>query len=142
MSIPKNIGMAECVGRYATLDREIMNGAGQIIPKGSTVKIVGTGRSLSIETQPCKICGQRCYIRNIKKSDMTLIDDADKKSDTDKDRPVGKWINVQYGINTGVWRAECSVCGYICTEIHGSPSAIHKYCENCGSKMVQSVPQT
>ena len=72
--INKNIKMSECVGKYATLDHSIMNGAGQCIEKGSRVKIVGYGRTLSIQTDICPCCGQYCYIRGVKKDELTLIE--------------------------------------------------------------------
>ena len=71
--IGKETKMIDCVGKYATLDRSIMNGAGQCIAKGSKVKIVDCGRALSIQTEKCPCCGQYCYIRGVKKETLTLL---------------------------------------------------------------------
>lgn len=73
MPIPNNIKMVDCVGRYAITDRDIMNGAGQAIAKNHKVKIVGFGRSLTIETEVCKHCGQYLRIRGVNKNSLTLI---------------------------------------------------------------------
>lgn len=75
MSIPSSMKMSDCVGKYATLDRNIQNGAGQCVAKGSRVRIVGVGRSLHIQTDVCKCCGQSCYIRNVSKSSLTLCEE-------------------------------------------------------------------
>lgn len=44
--IKKTIRMSDCVGKYATLDHSIKNGAGQCIKKGSKVKIVDYGQDM------------------------------------------------------------------------------------------------
>ena len=75
MSIPASIKIKDCVGKRATLDRDIMNGAGQCVPKGTVVQIVGTGRSLHIKTLPCPCCGQYAYIRDVGKHSLTLVED-------------------------------------------------------------------
>lgn len=72
--IPNNIKMSECVGQYATVDRDIANGAGQAISKGSRVKIIGYGRALDIATEKCECCGQFCKIHGVLKKDLTLIE--------------------------------------------------------------------
>ena len=74
--IGSNIKMKDIIGRYATLDHSIMNGAGQCIEKGSKVKIVSYGRSLEIQTEKCSHCGQYCRIRGVKKNELTLIPDT------------------------------------------------------------------
>lgn len=71
--IDKSIKMSECVGRYATLDHSIMNGAGQCVDKGSKVQIIGYGRTLEIKTLKCPCCGQYCIIRGVTKDSLTLI---------------------------------------------------------------------
>ena len=83
MPIPNNITMAQCVGREATLDRNISNGAGQCIAKGSKVKIRSYGRALDIETEPCSCCGQYCKINGVKKDCLTLVKiaNSDKEGD-------------------------------------------------------------
>lgn len=78
MPIPDKIKMSDCVGKYAYTDREIINGAGQGIAKGSRVKIVSFGRSLTIQTEPCKSCGQFTKIRNVNKNSLTLEDGNNK----------------------------------------------------------------
>ena len=75
--IGKNIKMSECVGKYATLDRSVMNGAGQCINKGSRVKIIDYGRALDIQTDKCPCCGQYCRIYGITKDSLTLIEEND-----------------------------------------------------------------
>lgn len=70
--------MSDCIGKYATLDHSIMNGAGQCIAKGSLVKIVDYGRTLDIETEKCPCCGQYCYIRGVKKEELTLVEEKQK----------------------------------------------------------------
>lgn len=74
--IPKNIKMQDCVGKYATVDRNIMNGAGQCIAKGARVRIINCARSLDIETEKCLCCGQYCRIRGVKKEVLTLINEG------------------------------------------------------------------
>lgn len=69
--------MKECVGKYATLDQSIQNGAGQCIEKGSKVKITGYGRALNIETEHCPHCGQYCRIYGVKKEKLTLIEEKE-----------------------------------------------------------------
>lgn len=76
--IGKNIKMTDCIGKYATLDHSIMNGAGQCIAKGSKVKITYAGRALEIKTETCPCCGQSCYIRGVKKAELTLIEDSEE----------------------------------------------------------------
>lgn len=71
--IPKNIKMTDCVGRYATVDCDLGNGAGHRIVKGGKVLICGYGRTLDIKTDPCPCCGQYMYIRGIKKDKLTLL---------------------------------------------------------------------
>lgn len=72
--IPSKTKMSECVGKYATLDNAISNGAGHGIAKGSKVKIIDFGRALDIKTDPCPCCGQFTIIRGVKKQELTLID--------------------------------------------------------------------
>lgn len=93
--IKKTIRMSDCVGKYATLDHSIKNGAGQCIKKGSKVKIVDYGRSLSIQTDICTQCGQSCYIRGVKKEELTLCDENNEPF----------WITVKDII-------QCSKCGF------------------------------
>ena len=45
MSIPAKIKMIDCIGKYATVDRDVQNGAGQGISKGTRIRIVGKGRT-------------------------------------------------------------------------------------------------
>ena len=73
MPIPAKIKMVECVNRIATVDCDIINGAGLGIKKGSKVKIVKYGRGLTVESFSCPICGQFTRIRNVKKSKLTLL---------------------------------------------------------------------
>lgn len=72
MSIPAKIKMIDCIGKYATVDRDVQNGAGQGISKGTRIRIVGKGRGFNIETERCPHCGQYCYIRGITKDTLTL----------------------------------------------------------------------
>lgn len=95
--IKKTIRMSDCVGKYATLDHSIKNGAGQCIKKGSKVKIVDYGRSLSIKTNTCTQCGQSCYIRGVKKEELTLC--------TENEDCNTKWIKVNAII-------QCDKCGF------------------------------
>ena len=76
MPIPKNVKMCDCIGKYATVDRDIQNGAGHGISKGSKVKIVSFGRALDIKTEPCEHCGQYTKIYGVKKEELTLITDS------------------------------------------------------------------
>lgn len=138
MGIPANIRIKDCIGKYATTEREIQNGAGQVIPKGSTVKIVGTGRSLHIKTEPCRVCGQHCYVRDINKSSLTLTELTDKdnipapKVEGDN---LAVWLDERYDDEVDVWRAECSACNWDSDEVYGRVSLTHKFCENCGARM-------
>ena len=74
MSIPKMMPMKDCIGKRAMLDRDTMNGAGQVISAGVVVKIRSCGKSLNIETEKCPCCGQYCIIRGVLKRHLTLID--------------------------------------------------------------------
>ena len=73
--IPDKTKMKDCVGKYATLDHSIVNGAGRAIKKGSKVKIRSFGRCLSIETPPCPCCGQYTIINGVRKSELTLMEE-------------------------------------------------------------------
>ena len=78
--IKKTIRMSDCVGKYATLDQSIKN-----------------GRSLSIKTDTCTQCGQSCYIRGVKKEELTLC--------TENEDCNTKWIKVNAII-------QCDKCGF------------------------------
>lgn len=137
MSIPRSVKIVDCINKHAMLDREIMNGAGQIIPKGTVVKIVGVGRGVNIKNEPCTSCGQHCYIRNIAKSDLTLI--SEQQLDKMFTSPVvidyGNWENEFYDNKISVWRATCSICHFESHDIYGKVSESHRFCEGCGAKM-------
>lgn len=75
--IPKNVKAVDCVGKYATTDKDIRNKAGHCISAGSLVKIVEFGRAFSIETEKCPLCGQYAYIRGVKKCELTLCIDSE-----------------------------------------------------------------
>ena len=72
MPIPDKIRVNECLGKYATTDKDIETKGGQGIVKGSRVKIVSKGRGLTIETCPCPCCGQYTKVRGVNKNSLTL----------------------------------------------------------------------
>lgn len=76
--IPVNVKMSECVGKYATLDREIIckgsHGFSKGLAKGSRVRITGYSRALNIATDKCPCCGEITVIRGVTKNDLTLIE--------------------------------------------------------------------
>jgi hypothetical protein len=74
LMIPKRMKADEIVGRMATLDSDICNGAGLAIAKGSKVKIVRASYGIEIKTEICSHCGQYAYISKLKRDDLTLID--------------------------------------------------------------------
>lgn len=138
MSIPATTRIKDCIGKYARLDREIENGAGQVLPKGSVVRIVGCGRSLHIKTDRCYHCGQQTYIRDINKNSMTLLTEEDMqevKENRIKNASTGLWLDEHYDHVNGVWKATCSSCKREAAELYGKVTALHKFCENCGTKM-------
>lgn len=67
--------LKECVGKTAVTDNEIENGAGQVIPAGTRVRITGVGRGVNIQTKPCPCCGCFIRVRGIRKSSLTLVDE-------------------------------------------------------------------
>ena len=95
MPIPDNIKMRDCIGRYATLDRSVENGAGHGIAKGSKVKIISYSRSLTVRTDPCEHCGQFTKIRGVTKAELTLLSAPVKSTDV-KEKAMGEkrdaWI--------------------------------------------------
>ena len=78
MPIPKNIMRSECVGKEAMTDKNLVNGAGQCISAGSIVQIVGYGRSFTVKSRPCPHCGLYLYVSNVRKDELTLIEEKDE----------------------------------------------------------------
>ena len=65
--------MKSCVGKYATLDRDIKNGAGYGMGKGCRVKIVGSNNlGMTIRTEKCPCCQQFSEISHVQRCDLTL----------------------------------------------------------------------
>lgn len=138
MSIPATTRIKDCIGKYAKLDREIQNGAGQVLPKGSVVRIVGCGRSLHIKTDKCHVCGQQTFIRDINKTSMTLLNEDELQEvrvNKMRQASTGLWLDEHYDHANGVWKAACSSCKWEAAELYGKVTALHKFCENCGTKM-------
>lgn len=73
--IPYNVKSRDLVGKFVITDRDIMNGAGIIIPKGTKVKVSYLARGFAIETQKCPCCGLRAIVRNVTRKDVNLCED-------------------------------------------------------------------
>lgn len=76
--IPKKYNRDYLIARKVRCDREIRNGAGQVIGAGAIAEIreVVRGKGISIKTERCQHCGQSSYIRGVDRSSITLITDG------------------------------------------------------------------
>lgn len=73
--ISKKIAMKSCVGKYATLDRDIRNGAGAGMGRGCRVKIVGSNNfGMIIRSERCPCCQQFAEISHVQRCDLTLTE--------------------------------------------------------------------
>lgn len=72
MPIPNDVKVHDCIGCFATVDRDVQNGAGFVIPKGTRVRIISVSRAVNITTLPCPHCGISVYVRGVKKNSLTL----------------------------------------------------------------------
>lgn len=78
--IPDKTTMKSCVGKYATLDRDIKNGAGHGMGKGCKVKIVASnGRGMVIRTEKCPCCQQFSEISHVQREALTLIGEGTER---------------------------------------------------------------
>lgn len=67
--------MKSCVGKYATLDRDIKNGAGYGMGKGCRVKIMSSNSfGMTIRSEKCPCCQQWSEISRVQRCDLTLVD--------------------------------------------------------------------
>lgn len=75
--ISKSILAKDLRGKKALLERDIENGAGQGIAKGSIVMIVDSiqGSGVEIKTYRCKCCGQFATVRRLSRNDLTLVEE-------------------------------------------------------------------
>lgn len=83
--IPRNMKSRDMVGMEVRTAREIMNGAGIVVPKGTKVKIAGLGRAFNIETERCPYCSLSAYITGVTRDEVELIPENYKKM-TNADR--------------------------------------------------------
>ncbi len=83
--IPRNMKSRDMVGMEVRTAREIMNGAGIVVPKGTKVKIEGFGRAFAIETERCPYCSLSAYITGVTRDEVELIPENYKKM-TNADR--------------------------------------------------------
>ena len=65
----------ELVGKKAKPVRDIANGAGQGISKGSIVTIVDAHYNLTIQADKCPCCGQFTRISGVKRHDLEIIEE-------------------------------------------------------------------
>lgn len=73
--ISNKVTMKSCVGKYATLDRDIKNGAGHGMGKDCRVQIVASNNlGMVIRTEKCPCCQQFTEISHVQRCDLTLID--------------------------------------------------------------------
>lgn len=73
--ISEKITMKSCVGKYATLDRDIKNGAGAGMGKGCRVKIIGSNNyGMTIRSEKCSCCQQFSEISRVQRRDLTLME--------------------------------------------------------------------
>ncbi len=73
--IPKNIKSKDMVGMNVRTTRDMKNGAGIVVQKGTTVKISGFGRCFTIKTEKCPCCGLSAYISGITRDDVELLEE-------------------------------------------------------------------
>ena len=77
--IDKKVTLKSCMNKYAITDKDLMNGAGQLVPKGTKVHIsFASNWGLTIRLPKCEYCGVSVTISHIKRSDLTLIDGEEK----------------------------------------------------------------
>lgn len=73
--IPVNTSMKSCVGRKATVDRNLSNGFGTI-SAGTEVRIVGSSsRGMSVSTETCPCCGISLLMTRVGKDCLTLVNE-------------------------------------------------------------------
>lgn len=71
--LPNNIKSRDMVGMHVKLCRNVMNGAGIVVPKGTVVEITSVARGFSIKTDPCPCCGLYARIRGITRAEVELV---------------------------------------------------------------------
>jgi hypothetical protein len=60
--------------KIVRLDKDISNGAGNGISKGTKVEVVSVGRGFTIKTEKCPHCGQFAYIRGVMRDEVTYVE--------------------------------------------------------------------
>lgn len=70
--IPQSMKSKDMVGMEVRTTREIRNGSGICVPRGTVVKIIGFGRCFSVITGKCPHCGLYTYISGITRDDVEL----------------------------------------------------------------------
>jgi hypothetical protein len=58
------------------INAHVANRRGQVLEKGAYVTVVGKGGGLTVETELCKHCKQKSYIRGVEYSKVDLIPEA------------------------------------------------------------------
>lgn len=67
--------MKSCVGRRATVDRNLWNAFGTIAP-GTEVEIVGSNsKGMTISTEQCQCCGVSLVVTGVKRDCLTLVEE-------------------------------------------------------------------
>lgn len=118
--LPKNVRCADMVGKFVTLDRGVRNGGGCCISAGTRVKITGFGRSFSIKTEVCSVCGQSAYVSGITRDMVSLCEQEPQEE-------LKGWVH----LGGDEWA--CPECGFVISTEGSWEKPIDKYCRDCGA---------
>lgn len=72
--LPTTIKSKDLIGKKVRTTTDIMNGAGILIPKGSTVNILRVSRGFTIQTEPCICCGLSAIVRGVTREEVELLE--------------------------------------------------------------------
>ena len=76
--IDKKIKIKSCIRKYAITDRDLMNGGGQLVPKGTKVYIsFASNWGFEIRLPKCECCGVSVTISHLNRNDLTLVESED-----------------------------------------------------------------
>lgn len=71
--IPNNVRSADLKGKQLRTTKDILNGAGIVIPKGTIVTVSKVSRGFTIKTEPCEHCGLYAIVRGVTRSEVELL---------------------------------------------------------------------
>ena len=76
MPVPVNVRNRDLVGGTVTLDHDVELGDGARFPAGTTCKVTGAPKTLTVRTLRCPCCGASHVIRGLRRDEISPAVDS------------------------------------------------------------------